>query len=104
MAVIDLSSNNAYPYVKSIGSVGTTQQEITLPDTARTVSVGGDVESRLVLSGVSDGGAVPADFITIPAGNLVEVNLPSGKEQRIGSIAVAASTGTANITVILEAK
>ena len=104
MAVLDYSTVNEYPAVKTISSVGTTQQEITLPDTARTITVGGNAIMYLVLSGVSDGAAVPTDRIEIPADQLLEVNLPSGKEQRIDEIAIAAATGTVNATVILEAK
>ena len=104
MAVLDYSTINEYPAVKVIASVGTTQQEITLPNTARTITVGGDASIYLVLSGVSDGAAVPTDRIEIPASQLLEVSLPSGKEQRIGSVAIAAASGTANASFILEAK
>lgn len=103
MAIIDLSATNEYPAVSTTASVGTTQQEITLPDTARTVSAGGNAAIWLVLDSVADGAAVPTNKISIPADQILEVQLPQGKNQRIEKIAVAAQSGTATISVILEA-
>ena len=97
MAVIDLSSQNSFPFAKTTTSVGTTQQAITLPSAARRVTVGGETAAIfLIVSGVSDGAAVPAD-------QMFELNLPQGNQQRITEIAIAAQSSTATITVVIEA-
>ena len=104
MAVIDLSSHNSFPFAKTTTSVGTTQQAITLPSAARRVTVGGETAAiYLVVSGVSDGAAVPANRVAVPADQMFELNLPQGNQQRITEIAIAAQASTATITVVIEA-
>jgi hypothetical protein len=102
MAIVDLSTVSSFPYIKSIASVGTTQQEITLPQGKIRLSIGGDVETQIATSSVSDGAAMPSDTIVIPASNLLEINLGHSTLDRISNIAVAASTGSANVQLILE--
>jgi len=102
MAVVDLSATSAYPFIKVISSVGTTQQEITLPPGKIRVSVGASAATYLATSSVSDGAAMPADKVSIPAANLLVLDHGHSKLDRVGSIAGAAQTGTANIEIILE--
>jgi hypothetical protein len=54
------------------------------------------------MSGVSDGAAMPADKLTIAANNLLELELSNSSQDKIDKIAVAASTGTASISIVLE--
>ena len=101
MAAVDLSATSSFPFIKVISSVGTTQQEVLPPGKLR-VSVGSDVEVLLATSGVSDGAAMPADKLTIAANNLLELELSNSSQDKIDKIAVAASTGTAAISIVLE--
>tara|TARA_R110000796_G_C14516718_1_gene430458 strand:+ start:800 stop:1111 length:312 start_codon:yes stop_codon:yes gene_type:complete len=103
MAIIDLSITNEYPSVTTTASVPTTQQAYSLPSNARKLTVGGIAASYLIVSGVSDGAAVPTDKISIPANQLIELELPAGNQQRITTFAAAAQAATTTITVILEA-
>jgi len=102
MAAVDLTAVNAYPYIKTIASVGTTQQEVNLPSGKLKLSVGGDAALFLATAGVSDGAAMPTDKVNIPANNLLELELSHSVGDKITSFAVAAQTGTANIEIILE--
>jgi hypothetical protein len=102
MAAVDLSATSSFPFIKVISSVGTTQQEVNLPPGKLRVSVGSDVEVLLATSGVSDGAAMPADKLTIAANNLLELELSNSSQDKIDKIAVAASTGTAAISIVLE--
>ena len=87
MAAVDLSATSSFPFIKVISSVGTTQQEVNLPP--------GKLR-------VSDGAAMPADKLTIAANNLLELELSNSSQDKIDKIAVAASTGTASISIVLE--
>ena len=102
MAAVDLSTVSEFPHVKAIASVGTTQQEINLPSGKLRVTVGGDAETGVAWSSVSDGAAMPADFATVPANQLLEFDLSYAGATKANKLAVAAASGTANITVILE--
>jgi hypothetical protein len=51
---------------------------------------------------VSDGAAMPTDKVSIPANNLLELELGHSASDRIDTFAVAAQTGTANVQIILE--
>jgi hypothetical protein len=102
MAAVDLSATSSFPFIKVISSVGTTQQEVNLPPGKLRVSVGSDVEVLLATSGVSDGAAMPADKLTVAANNLLELELSNSSQDKIDKIAVAASTGTADISIVLE--
>jgi hypothetical protein len=104
MAVINLSTVSSFPKIEYIASVGTTQQELTLPVGKLTVTVGGDAAVYVATESVTDGAAMPADKATIPANQLLELQLGHSAQDRITKVAVAAVTGTANITVILERK
>ena len=102
MAAVDLSGVSAYPYIKLISGVGTVQQEINLPSGKLKLGVGSDVALSIATAGVSDGAAMPADVASIPASNLLELELGHSTLDKITSVAIAAQTGTADVTVILE--
>lgn len=102
MAAVDLSASSAFPVIKLISTVGTTQQEVILPPGKIRVSAGSSVAIDIATSGVSDGAAMPADKLAIPAGNLLELDLGHSGGDKVASIAVAAQTGTADINIVLE--
>jgi len=102
MAIIDLSATTSYPLIKYAATVGTTQQEVTLPAGKLKLTVGGDAACFIATSGVSDGAAMPTDKVSIPANNLLELELSHSASDRIETFAVAAQTGTANVQIILE--
>lgn len=102
MAIVDLSGVSSFPSIKLIAGVGTTQQEITLPQGKVRLSIGGDAECKLATSSVSDGAAMPTDSLTIASNNLLELDLGHSSLDRVSNVAIAASTGTANVQVVLE--
>lgn len=102
MAIVDLSATSSYPSIKYIASSGTTQQEITLPQGKLRVSISGDAALYVAWSGVSDGAAMPADKVRVPADQILAFDLGHSKEDRASSLAVASQTGSANIEIILE--
>lgn len=103
MAIVDLSASASYPVIKYLASIGTTQQEIVLPSGKLRISVGASAAAcYLATSAVNDGDAMPTDKVSIPAANLLVVDLGHSGGDRIDRIAVAAQSGTANIEIILE--
>mgnify|MGYP003137495129 FL=1 len=103
MAVVNLSGTASYPAIKKLSSVGTTQQEITLPPGKLTVSVGSSTAViDVCTSGVTDGAAMPTDKVFVPSGNLLSLNFGHSSGDKVSSIAVAAQTGTADIVVVIE--
>lgn len=102
MAAVDLSGVSAYPYIKVIATVGTTQQEVNLPSGKLKLTVGSSAALFLATAGVSDGAAMPTDKVSIPAANLLELELSHSVGDKITSFAVAAQTGTADVEIILE--
>lgn len=102
MATVDLSAVSAYPHIKVISTVGTTQQQIDLPPGKLRISIGSSAALFMATSSVSDGAAMPTDKISIPSGNLLEFDLSHSTLDKVSSIAVAAQTGTADIEVMLE--
>jgi hypothetical protein len=102
MAIVDLSSSSSFPVIKVITGVGTTQQEIALPQGKLQITAGAAAAIYLCTSGVSDGAAMPADKLSIPADQLLELSLSYSTGDKISSFAVAAQSGTADIQIILE--
>lgn len=102
MAVIDLSTTSSYPFIKLVSTVGTTQQEVTLPAGKLKLTVGSSAALYIATSSVSDGAAMPTDKVSIPADNLLELELGHSAGDRIANFAVAAQTGTADVQIILE--
>lgn len=102
MAIVDLSASASYPVIKVISAVGTTQQEVTLPAGKLRVTAGSSAAIFLATSSVSDGAAMPADKVSIPADQLLELDLSYSSGDKVSSIAVAAQGGTADIQIILE--
>ena len=102
MAIVDLSAVSAYPHIKVISTVGTTQQQIDLPPGKLRISIGSSVALFLATSSVSDGAAMPTDKMNIPADNLLEFDLGHSTQDKLSSIAVAAQTGSADVRVMLE--
>lgn len=102
MAAVDLSTVGSFPYIKIITNVGTTQQEVNLPSGKIRISVGSDLDVNLATSNVVDGDPMPTDVVSIVANNLLELDLGHSASDRINAIAVAAATGTADVTIIIE--
>lgn len=102
MAALDLTATTSYPFIKVVSSVGTTQQEVLLPAGKIKLTVGSSAALYIATSSVSDGAAMPTDKVSIPADNLLELELSHSANDRIANFAVAAQTGTADIQIILE--
>ena len=100
---IDLTNSNTFPHFHVIQQ-GTTWNEIKLPGNVNTVTVGSENSKIFVgQNNCSDGGTPQTQKGFVPSGNLLPLKLGRG-ENKPPSIFVAASTGTALITIILEEK
>jgi hypothetical protein len=102
MAALDLTATTSYPFIKVVSSVGTTQQEVLLPAGKIKLTVGSSAALYIATSSVSDGAAMPTDKVSIPAANLLELELSHSANDRIAKFAVAAQTSTADVQIILE--
>lgn len=102
MAAVDLTATDTYPLIKVVSTVGTTQQEIILPPGKLKLSVGSSAAIYIATSSVSDGAAMPTDKLSVPADNLLELELGHSGGDRVSNVAVAAQTGTADISIVLE--
>lgn len=102
MAAVDLSTVSSFPHIKVISTVGTTQQEVNLPSGKVRISIGGNAALYLATSSVVDGDPMPTDKVTIPADNLLELDLGHSSNDKIDKVAIAAQTGTADVEIILE--
>ena len=96
----ELSATNAYPFFKVV-SVGTTATEIIIPEGARKVTLGASSALYVAQNGGTDGGTMPADKAFVTASNYLELTFKYNT-QRATSIFVAAQTGTASVSIILE--
>lgn len=97
----DLRSLNAYPAFYNF-TAATTATEILLPSACTRVSFGAvGKEIYIFNNGATDGGAVPTGKATVPSNNYLEIKLGRGIN-RPPSVFVAAKTGTAEISIILE--
>ena len=97
----DLRALNAYPAFYNF-TAGTTATEVLLPSACTRISLGAvGKEIYVCNNGATDGGAVPTGKATVPSSNYIQVRLGRGIN-RPSSVFVAAKTGTAEISIILE--
>jgi hypothetical protein len=97
----DLSNVDKLPHIKGI-SQGETWMEIKLPSQCNQVTIGSEnTKIYFGQNGQSDGGTPNQDKMFVPAGNIMPVKIGRGRE-RVNSIFVASSSGTAVIKILLE--
>jgi len=96
----DLSSSNSFPFIYVV-SVGTTWNEIVLPLGAKRVTIGASSALYVGQNGASDSGVVGTHKAFVTSNNYLELELKNDT-QRASSIFVAAQTGTASVSIILE--
>ena len=99
---LDLSNIQILPHIQVV-SQGTTWLEVKIPTRCNSFSVGSEtVKTYIGQNNATDGGAVSASYRAfVPAGNLLPVRIGSGNE-RTDCMFIASSSGTADITIILE--
>ena len=112
MAAIDLSAVTNVPYMYSQASVGTTWQEVKLPPWCCRVAVISTAAAYVGFIGSetpSDGGAVGTHKAAIPQDTAAPFVIQDAEQRPIRtgltyarSVFVAAQTGTATVTVIIE--
>ena len=112
MATIDLSGITNAPYIRRATGVGTTWQEFSFPGWVTKVSVQPDSDVYVAMVGAetpADGGSVGSHFLKVAADGAATIvirdcddNPTATGVPRAGSIFVAAQTGTADMSVILE--
>lgn len=98
---LDLRGVTRYPYFKTL-SLDISTLEIKLPPSARKITIGSETK-KLYLSqnGATDAGTLPADYIFVPASNLLALNIGVGLENP-GSVYVSVSTGTGTAHILIE--
>ena len=96
----NLTSANSFPFIYVV-SVGTTWNEIQLPTGAKRVTIGASAALYVGQNGASDSGAVGTHKAFVTSNNYLELELKNDT-QRSTSIFVAAQTGTASVSIILE--
>ena len=96
----DLSSSNSFPFIYVV-SVGTTWSEIVLPLGAKRVTIGAAAALYVGQNGATDSGAVGTHKAFVTSNNYLEMELKNDT-QRATSVFVAAQTGTASVSIILE--
>ena len=98
---VDLRSLNAYPAFFNF-TASLTVTEILLPSACTRVSLGAAGKEIYVCNtAATDGGSVPTGRATVPSNNYLQIKLGRGIN-RPPSVFVAAKSGTAEISVILE--
>lgn len=86
----------------AVVAVDTNMTEVQLPDNARFFTVGSeDKKIYVAQNDATDGGALPANYAFVPAGNMMQLRIAVGLENR-GSIFIACSTGTGDAHIIIE--
>ena len=89
------------PHFKKL-SVDTSMLEIQLPPSARYFSVGSeDKKIYVAQNDATDGGALPSHYAFVPAGNMMQLRIAVGLENR-GSIFISCSSGTGDAHIIIE--
>lgn len=96
----DLQFTNAFPFIYVI-SVGTTWSQIILPVNAKRVTIGASTALYVGQNGASDSGVVGTHKAFVTSNNYLELELKNDT-QRASSIFVAAQSGTASVSIILE--
>tara|TARA_R100001129_G_C5256907_1_gene229977 strand:- start:314 stop:622 length:309 start_codon:yes stop_codon:yes gene_type:complete len=98
---LDLSDKTQFPYIKGV-SQGETWLEVKLPRGANQITIGSETTKIFFGSNdCTDGGTPSQDRIFIPANNLLPIRIGKGSE-RVVSIFIASSSGTATIKILLE--
>lgn len=98
----DLSNVQLMPYFEVVNQ-GVTWLQVMIPSGCNQISVGSETQKIYVgRNNATDGGAVNSSYRGfVPAGNLLPVKIGIGNE-RTDCVFIAASSGTADITIILE--
>ena len=111
MAAIDLSATTTFPLARKLASVGTTWQEVILPDACEYVTVQPDAIAYCAMpnSGQTDGAAVSGTAYDKVTANTAKGYNVRGKTETSAaasprSIFVAAATGTTDVYLILDGK
>ena len=112
MATIDLSGITNAPYIRRATGVATTWQEFSFPGWVTKVSVQPDSDVYVAMVGAetpADGGSVGSHFLKVSSGGSVTLVIRDCDDNptavgvtRAASVFVAAQTGTADLTVVLE--
>ena len=98
----DLRSLNVYPAFYNVTAGDSETVEILLPSPASQISLGSTGKQIYVCrNGATDGGAIPANKMTVPSSNYIVLKLGRGMN-RPESIFVASVSGNAEISVVLE--
>jgi|TARA_Y100000310_G_scaffold241826_1_gene245962 hypothetical protein len=112
MATIDLTGVTNSPYIRRATGVATTWQEVSFPGWVTKVSVQPDSDVYVAMVGAetpTDGGSVGSHFLKVASGGSATLVIRDCDDNpttvgvtKAGSIFVAAATGTADLTVVLE--
>ena len=98
----DLRALNVYPAFYNFTAGDSATVEILLPSPASQISLGStSKEIYICRNGATDGGAIPANKMTVPKSNYIVLKLGRGMN-RPDSIFVASVSGNAEISVVLE--
>ena len=97
----DLKTIGVFPYFHNFTASSNTTQ-ITIPRGCRKVSIGSeDKKLYLCRNGATDGGSVPSNKVFIPKGNYLALSMGRGRNIDF-NLYVASSSGSADVSVILE--
>jgi len=96
----NLTTTNSYPFFYAV-SISTTWSEIQIPTNAKRITLGSSSALYVGQNGATDSGAVGTHKAFVTSNNYLELDLKQDS-QRATSIFVAAQTGTATVSIILE--
>jgi hypothetical protein len=110
MAAVDLSTASVTPWVSRTASIGTTWQEFSLPDWAKTITITPDAAAVVAFDSAGIVGDIETPADGDPVGDHYQ-SVASGASfefVRIGalrasSVFVAAVSGTVNVCITLAA-
>jgi hypothetical protein len=98
--VLDLSSENYYPIIKTISATGNLTQ-IRLPNRARRFTVGSNTGHIWLQTNGTDGQAPGAHKLFIVNNGYMQLFMGRGKDRNM-DMYVAMQNGTGTITIIVE--
>lgn len=97
----DLRNVSKYPHFKTI-SITTDAEEIQLPSQCSQFTAGSSASALFIAqNGATDGAAMPADKMFVPAGNAISVVIGRGAS-RSNSMFVSSQAGAATVVIVLE--
>lgn len=96
----NLTTTNSYPFFYAV-SISTTWSEIQIPTNAKRITLGSSSALYVGQNGATDSGAVGTHKAFVTSNNYLELDLKQDT-QRATSIFVAAQSGTATVSIILE--